>query len=167
MILQKFSDFPGVFNMTFHTQRQSFQPLQQQEGVHRRQRGASIAQWHHTAATNVCGFGHGFGIDDTMIRRVGRGHDRKTATGSPVKAHGAVAATMENHPMGVGIPGGEIPLEIDGFGDTGTGVAAFDVCVKMSASGFCDPSISGPRLVDGVRKTVLVVPLLSLMCPDF
>ena len=73
--------------------------------------------------------------------------------------HGAVAATMENHPMGVGIPGGEIPLEIDGFGDTGTGVAAFDVCVKMSASGFCDPSISGPRLVDGVRKTVLVVPL--------
>ena len=42
--------------------------------------------------------------------------------------HGPVAQTMENHPMGVGIPGGEIPLEIDGFGDTAAPASPPSTC---------------------------------------
>ncbi len=53
----------GVVHVALHAQAQGLQPLQQQEGVHRRQRGAGVAQRHGAYPPDEGGRAKGLGVD--------------------------------------------------------------------------------------------------------
>ena len=59
--------------MALHAQRQGFQTLQNQEGVHRADGRTHIAQWHHARAGNKRRRTKMLGIIHAMVRRIRRG----------------------------------------------------------------------------------------------
>ncbi len=78
VILQERGHRHRVVAVALHAQRQRFQPLQDHEGVERRQRRAHVAQRHNAAATNEGGRAEGLGIDHAVIGRVGGIEQRET-----------------------------------------------------------------------------------------
>ena len=65
--LQEFGDFQRVFAVALHAQRQRFQPLQNQEGVERRQAGAHRAQRDGAGAADVGGVAECLGVDHAVV----------------------------------------------------------------------------------------------------
>jgi len=67
MFLQEFGHFQRVFAMSIHTQAQRFQPLQDQEGVERRNARAHIAQRHSAGAADKGGSAERLGVNHAVI----------------------------------------------------------------------------------------------------
>ena len=73
MVLEVVGHPQSVVHVALHAQAQGFQPLQQQEGVHRRQRCAGIAQRHGAHPADEGRRAEGLGVDHPVIRRLGLG----------------------------------------------------------------------------------------------
>ena len=70
MSFEEFRDFPAVFDVAFHAQRNGFDSLQEQESAQRRQHRAGRSLVDAAATRNVCGLTEVIGIGQAMIRVV-------------------------------------------------------------------------------------------------
>ena len=70
MLLQVLGNRQCVVADAVHAQRQRFHALQDQEGAHRAQRRAHVAQRHHARAADVGGCSQCLGIDHAVVAHV-------------------------------------------------------------------------------------------------
>ena len=80
MLLQELGKRQGVVADAVHAQRQGLDPLQDQEGVHGRERRALVAQRHHACAADVRRWAERLGINHAVVADIGLIQAREALT---------------------------------------------------------------------------------------
>ena len=70
VVTQELGHLLGVFTVAVHAQRQGFNALQDQEGIHGAQGRTGVTQRCHSGTADEGGFTEGFGIDHAVVGRI-------------------------------------------------------------------------------------------------